>query len=273
MSTVALLRASHLGPTVAVTLIATALAVSDGQSPPEALTVTAAVLAGQLCIGWTNDSVDAERDVAANRTDKPVAMGAVSGREVRVAAWLAGVVCVPLSLLLGPVSAALHLVGVVGSGLAYDLRLKASIWSWAPFTVAFGLLPAVVTWAADEPGWPPLWAMAAGSLLGVSAHLVNTLPDLEADADAGVCGLPHRLGRTGTRIATAVTLTAATALLVVAPGGPPTAIGWLVLTLGVVALVAALVVPWPDRSRAPFVLIAGVAVADVVVLVASGPLL
>ncbi len=273
MNGVALLRASHLGPTVAVTVIAGALALSAGQTAPQALSVAGAVLAGQLCIGWTNDSVDAERDAAANRADKPVAMGSVSGREVRTAAWLAGAVSVPLSVFLGPVSAALHLLGVVGAGLAYDLRLKASSWSWAPFAVAFGLLPAVVTWASDEPGWPPGWAMAAGSLLGVSAHLVNSLPDLEVDADAGVQGLPHRLGRRGTRVATAVTLTAATAVLVVAPAGPPTPIGWVVLSLGAGALVAALLVTWPARSRTPFVLVAGVAVADVVVLVASGPLL
>jgi len=273
VNAVALLRASHLGPTVAVTAVATALAVSAGQSVPQVLSVAAAVLAGQLCIGWTNDSVDADRDVAAHRADKPVAVGSVSARQVRAAAWLAGAATVPLSLLLGPVSAALHLFGVVGAGLAYDLRLKASSWSWAPFAVTFGLLPAVVTWASDEPGWPPGWAMAAGGLLGVSAHLVNTLPDLEVDTDAGVQGLPHQLGRHGTRIATAVTLTAATAVLVVAPAGPPTSRGWVVLLLGVAALVAALLVTWPPRSRTPFVLVAGVAVADVALLVASGPLL
>ncbi|MFZ0322871.1 MAG: UbiA family prenyltransferase [Actinomycetes bacterium] len=269
---VSLLRASHLGPTVAVTSVATALAVGDGQGTVGAAAVAAAVLAGQLAIGWTNDGVDAARDIAAARTDKPVALGTVSVQQVTVAAWVAGLVCLPLSLNLGVVAAGLHVGGVVGSGLVYDLRLKASAWSWAPFAVAFGLLPAVVTWSGPDPGWPPPWVMAAGSLLGVAAHLVNTLPDLADDEAAGVRGLPHRLGPRGTRGATALTLGAATAVLVLGPPGPPGTAGWLVLALGTVALVVALGRTWPARSRTPFVLVAAVAVVDVAVLVASGPL-
>ena len=273
MNPVSLLRASHLGPTLAVTGVAAALAVGDGQPPSGVAAVAAAVLTGQLAIGWTNDIVDAQQDVAAARADKPVAMGTVSVEQVRVAAWVALVVCVPMSLLLGVVAGLLHLVGVVGSGLLYDLRLKSSVWSWLPFAVAFGLLPAVVTWASAEPGWPPAWALAAGSLLGVSAHLVNTLPDLEVDADAGVNGLAHRLGRRGTRAATAGTLTAATLVLVLAPTGRPGLVGWTVLAVGAAAIAVALGRPWPARSRTPFVLVAGVAVVDVVLLVTSGPLL
>ena len=53
------------------------------------LAVGAAVLAGQLSVGWHNDWLDAERDSAAARPDKPVATGAVSRRTVARCALIA----------------------------------------------------------------------------------------------------------------------------------------------------------------------------------------
>ncbi|MHA6618356.1 hypothetical protein [Pseudonocardia sp. DLS-67] len=41
------------------------------------LLVAAAVLAGQVSIGWRGDALDAGRDAAAGRPDKPVDTGAV----------------------------------------------------------------------------------------------------------------------------------------------------------------------------------------------------
>lgn len=38
--------------------------------------------------------------------------------------------------------------------------------------------------------------VVADALLGVGAHVANTLPDLDDDAATGVHGLPHRIGRT-----------------------------------------------------------------------------
>ena len=46
-----------------------------------------------------------------------------------------------------------HLVSVA-SGWAYNLGLKSTAWSWAPYAVAFGALPAVVS-LADDPRLPP----------------------------------------------------------------------------------------------------------------------
>ena len=68
----ALVASCHPGPTAVVTAMAVALAVGVGRGAPGALAVGAAVLAGQLTIGWTNDALDAARDQAAGRTDKPV---------------------------------------------------------------------------------------------------------------------------------------------------------------------------------------------------------
>ncbi|HET6259008.1 MAG TPA: hypothetical protein VFE39_10195, partial [Pseudonocardia sp.] len=52
---VALLRSCHPEPTVAVTLMVTALAVTTGRDVAGVLLVAAAVLTGQLSIGWLND--------------------------------------------------------------------------------------------------------------------------------------------------------------------------------------------------------------------------
>src|SRR5918994_1829605 len=69
----ALLRACHPEPTAAVTLMMTALAVTAGRDARGVLMVAAAVLTGQLSIGWLNDVLDARRDRAVGRLDKPVA--------------------------------------------------------------------------------------------------------------------------------------------------------------------------------------------------------
>ena len=38
------------------------------------------------------------------------------------------------------------------------------------------------------------WIVPLGALIGLSLHLANTLPDIEADAKFGVRGMAHRLG-------------------------------------------------------------------------------
>lgn len=261
-----LLGASHPGPSLVVTGVAMALAWGVGRGGPGTLAVGAAVLAGQLAIGWTNDALDAERDLAAGRADKPAASGAVGPAQVRRAAWVAGVLCVPLSMLSGALAGTVHLVSV-GCGLAYDLRLKGSAWSPAPFAVAFGLLPAFVTLGLPGHPWPAAWVTLAAGLLGVGAHLVNALPDLDDDLAHGVRGLPQRLGAGRTRLLAGVVLLAATATLVVGPPGPLDLADAAVAAAGVVVVVVAVGRSWPPGSRAPFTLVAGLALADVVLLV------
>ena len=194
----ALLKATHPGPSLAVAGIGTALAASAGVSPARCVLLAAALLTGQFSIGWCNDAVDRDRDVAAARADKPVALGAVSARTTAAAAGTALAVCAVLSLALGLQPGLVHLVAVAG-GWVYNLVAKRTALSFLPFAVSFAALPAVATLCLVPPVWPPPWAMLAGALLGVVAHLANTLPDLVADVDAGVLGLPQRLGPGRTR--------------------------------------------------------------------------
>jgi 4-hydroxybenzoate polyprenyltransferase len=183
-------------PCLAVTAFATGYAAALGAGPARLAAVASAVLAGQLVVGWSNDAIDAPRDRAARRMDKPVSAGLVTARTLTVAAGLAAVGCVLLSVRLGLAAASLHLVAVI-SAVAYNGGLKATRLSPVPYLVSFGLLPVVVTLAVADPGssgGPPMAHVVAAALLGGAAHAGNTVGDTEADAATGVRGLPQRLG-------------------------------------------------------------------------------
>jgi 4-hydroxybenzoate polyprenyltransferase len=265
----ALVKAAHPGPCVAVTAVGTALGAMAGAPVGTCVLLAAALLTGQLSIGWCNDAVDRGRDVAAGRTDKPLAVGTLGVRTVWTACVLAVVACVPLSLALGAAAGVTHLVAV-GGGWAYDLGLKRTVASFVPFAVSFGLLPSVATLSLPTPVTPPWWATTAGALLGVVAHLANALPDLEDDLAAGVRGLPQRLGAGQTRAAAATLLLLAAVVLAVAPPGPVGLAGGALLVVAVVALVGAFAVQWPERSRTPFVLVVLAALAVVGLLLVHG---
>ncbi len=270
----ALALSCHPGPAVAVTAFAGTLAAGVGSPPATTVGVLLAVLTGQLSVGWSNDWIDAARDVAVGRTDKPVATGAVSVATVRRAALVAAAACVVLSFALGWRAGLTHVAAVVVAW-AYNARLKATPASWVPYAVSFGLLVCVVTLALPGPDVPPGWAVAAAALLGVGAHLANVLPDLEDDEATGVRGLGHRLGRTRTGLLAPVVLVGATGLVVNGPAGAPSPGAWAGLALATALAVTAVVVALRrTRSRVPFTAAIGVAAVDVVLLVgASGSLL
>lgn len=268
---VALIKSSHPEPGFAVTAAMTLLAVGVGHRGWSIAGVCAAVLATQLSVGWVNDWLDADRDRVTGRGDKPVAAGAVSRRSVGIAGLLASVAIPFLGLPFGPAATVcITLVGVFA--LLYDWPLKSTALSVVPYLVAFGLLPAFVVVALPGHPAPPAWLVAAGALLGGGAHFANVLPDLADDAATGVRGLPHRLGATGSQVAAAVLLLAATLTLVLGPDGAPS---WA----GVAAAAAAAVVlplGWYAARRARgrpvamFRAVIVVALIDVLLLISSG---
>jgi 4-hydroxybenzoate polyprenyltransferase len=266
----ALARACHLGPTLAVTALSTALAIGVGANARTCALIGAAVLAGQLSIGWSNDWIDAGRDIAVGRRSKPIVAGLVSTRVVRAAAIVAAALCVPLSLSTGWRAGSVHLVAVAAAW-GYNLRLKSSWWSWAPYALSFGLLPAFVTLALPGHPWPSRWVLGAAALLGVGAHLANVIPDLEDDRSTGVYGLPHRLGRTRSSLLAPATLLAATALIVLGPVGDPGRWAWLgLVAAGGLAAAVAVVALTRRHGRVPFYLTIAVAALDVALLVGAG---
>jgi 4-hydroxybenzoate polyprenyltransferase len=266
-----LVRASHPEPTVAVTAIATALAVSSGLGL-RSLWVAAAFLTGQLSVGWSNDWIDAARDARTARADKPVGQGRLSVATVRTAALVALGLCVPLSLAMGLGAGLLHLAAVAAAW-SYNARLNATALSFLPYALAFGAVPSIVVLALPGAALAPAWASAAGALLGVGAHLCNALPDLEEDLAQGVRGLPHRLGGRRAAAWAAVLLLTAAVLLAVGPPGPagPTALAAVGLSAVVTAV--GLVRSRREGSRDAFLAALVVAGLSFGLLVARGAVL
>ncbi|HZE41185.1 MAG TPA: UbiA family prenyltransferase [Stackebrandtia sp.] len=255
MRSLALLRACHPGPVAVVTLVATGIAAASGRPWWQTLSVFAAVLCGQLSVGWSNDAFDAERDLLAQRTDKPAATGRIATRVLWRCAIAAGIAAVPLSFLVGA-PGVFHIVGVLG-GWMYNVSLKATAWSPLPYAMSFGLL---VTYAAAHPR---VWTVAAGALLGTAAHFANTLSDLDDDIAMGIRGLPHRLGAMGSRIAAAVLLVGAGVI-----AGLHIAGGWGIGVLVASGLGGAAAVALPG-GRAVFRVVMGLALVDALALLVA----
>jgi len=266
----ALALSCHPLPSVAVTALAAGLAVLARLPPALGILVTAAVFTGQLSIGWSNDFLDAERDRAVDRPDKPVAAGAVTARVAGLAAGVALALTLVLSAALGWPGGAVALVTVL-CGWLYNLGLKATALSWLPYAVAFGLLPAIATLSGTPSRWPATWAMTAGALFGVAAHLANVLPDLSQDASTGVRGLPHRLGAKGTALSGAGLLLAVSAVILLGPGGQPGLWRWAGFGAAVLIAAAAATGAYRDpSSRRFFLAIILIAALDLVLFALAG---
>lgn len=271
---VGLVRAGHPEPALAVTAVAALLALAVGHRTGGVVTVAAAVLATQLSVGWTNDWLDAGRDAAAGRTDKPVATGAVSRRTVGAAALAATVTAVPLALLSGARAGAALLVALA-SALLYDWPLKATAVSVLPYLVSFAAMPAFVVLTLPGGPVPPVWLLVTGGLLGGGAHFANVLPDLAYDLRTGVRGLAHRIGPGWSGAAAAGLLLGATATLALGPPGPPSrySLATLALALAVLLLghrLSRAALARGDRPVAAFRAVMLVALIDVVLLLATG---
>lgn len=263
----ALLAAGHPGPSLAISVLATLLAAQAAPAGIGPVLAGPAMLAGQLSIGWSNDAVDAARDAAAGRIEKPIAAGVIGVRPVWIAACAALVAALATALAISPLTA-LILTLIVGAGWAYNLGLKSTPASGLMYVLGFGPIPAYA--ASTLPGQPlPTWyATTAAALLGLGGHFANVLPDLTADQATGVAGLPQRLGaRWGAgavRGAALALLLSASVLLLVASG-----FHWIAVAGMAVACVFA-VVGAVGAGKVPFAAAFGIAAVDVVLLVVLG---
>lgn len=269
---VALAGAAHPQPTLAVTAGAAALAVATGRDWSGIAAVALAVLASQLAVGWHNDWLDAGRDRAAARTDKPIALGHVAAHSVATASVVAAVATIPLGLLSGWRAALAATIGL-GSALAYNWPLKFTPLSPLPYMVSFGALPAFVMLGRPDADGVPWWLVGAGATLGAGAHFANVLPDVDDDLRHGVRGLPQRLGRPASTAIAAALVMAVSLLLAFGPAGVPRPVG--IGSIAVAALTLA-VGGYLQRhrpgSRAAFRAVLVVAMIDVGLLVTAGAL-
>jgi 4-hydroxybenzoate polyprenyltransferase len=94
-----------------------------------------------------------------------------------------------------------------------------TVLSWAPYALSFGLAPVYI-WLATAGELPPGWIVASSGLLGVAGHLLNVIPDLEADSATAVRGLPHRLRLRGSLLLACAVLVGVLALILSATAPP-----------------------------------------------------
>ena len=197
-SCAALVLATHPGPTVAVTAVATLLAVAAGVAPGRAALVCAAVLAGQASIGWSNDWLDADRDRAVARADKPVVQGAVAPGDAAHGGARGGRASPSSSRSLLGVVPGLLLLVLVASGWAYNAGLKRTAASVVPYVTGFGALPAGVVAAAPgrrwrRGGWSPRAARWVRPPTWPTSHPISRTTWRPASAACRTGWVPARL--------------------------------------------------------------------------------
>ena len=220
-----------------MTAFAAATGASAGLSAGRTTLLAAAILAGQLSIGWANDYVDAGRDRAVGRPDKPLARRALPDGAVGTSAGAALLADVPLSLALGARPGAAHLVAVGGAWL-YDTWLKPTAASFVPYAVSFGLLPCVIAGTLPGAPRPRLLIVVAAALMGLAAHFANTVGDTADDARTGVRGLPQRVGPAYSLALAAVLIAAAAGCLVAVTGAAVPALVAAAVAVAVLVVVA-----------------------------------
>lgn len=240
-----LLKATHIGPTAAVTLVSFLLATSLWWEGP-ALVIAFGIFLGQLLVGWSNDLNDYPDDLKHNRTSKPLVSGELTSKQLLRAIKI----CTPLAFvfnLFGPLGikgGLLYLFGV-GMGVAYNFYFKSTPLSPLPYALAFAALVSSLVLATDRT--PPVWLIASGSLLGVAAHFANVLKDLDQDLKSGIKGLPQIVGKLYSRLIVTVLLIITTIILHLANPN---------LSLLIIGLIAAIITSFAsDRLIFKFLII------------------
>lgn len=206
-----ILRACHIGPTSAVTLISFLLGSSLWWEGP-ALVIAFGIFLGQLLVGFTNDLYDYQDDLKHNRTDKPLVSGKITTAQLKSAIKIV----IPLMILvnlfgpLGIKGGLIYLLGV-GLGVSYNFYFKFTLLSPLPYALAFAALVAAIVVATDRT--PPLWLLISSACLGVAAHFANVIKDINEDLKSEIIGLPQKLGKKASRVIIGILLIGTTLLL------------------------------------------------------------
>ena len=232
-------RLVHPFPSALDAAVTLAMALLAGATVGRAALLGASMLAIQFSIGTFNDLIDAPADAIAGRS-KPLLDGRVPPR----LALGVGVLCGVAGLVLAGIAGlATGLVACAGYaiGLAYDVRLKASPWSWLPYAAGIPLLP-VFAWVGATGNLPgPILVLAGlGVLGGMSLAIANSLADAERDATSRTRTVATALGRARAirlgalldLVVGAVATTSATALAGWVPATWVTAAGSAALVAG-----------------------------------------
>ena len=262
-----LLKSSHPVPSFAVTLFTVIFGFSYSLPVENLFLVGICVLAQQFSVGFSNDWLDYERDKSVSRQDKPTARGEVSATLVRNASFISGLIALILASIFGWVTVVMMFFMLV-VGWSYNLGLKATGFSVVPYAIGFGILPVFVTLSVEQSQIPSWWVILASSLLGVSAHFANTLPDLDKDKQTGVRALPNILGQRGSALVIAGAAISASILIITqSPSlNLATAASGLTLSVGLAVTASALALR-PEPPRVIFHLLIAASFVNVVLLI------
>lgn len=215
----AFVSATHFPQALAMVLLMTLSTALLGGSWWNIVFVLLASAAGQATVGWTNDVHDAEADLASGRRNKPTVRGEVRPDELRRPIVIAAVLAVPFSFVAaGWVGGIAHIVAVA-SALMYNYVFARTAWSWSPYAVSFALMPVFIAQAVSPALWPSPSVTVLSVLVGVTAHLLNAIPDIAIDRESGFGGLAVSLGKRRSQILAAVLVVCAVvcAALVISP--------------------------------------------------------
>ncbi|HVA84819.1 MAG TPA: UbiA family prenyltransferase [Candidatus Saccharimonadales bacterium] len=190
-----LVRLVHPFPSLLDAGVAAVLTAVAGGTAETALRLAGSMFALQSAIGTLNDLVDEPRDRLA-KPAKPIPSGDVGRGRARGVLIVLAAAGLGLAAMSGPWVVTIALLGLA-IGVAYDLRLKGTVWSWLPFALGVPLLP-VFAWVGDTGRLPPAFALIlpAGVAAGASLAVANLLADIDRDRSIGVETLATRLGQT-----------------------------------------------------------------------------
>lgn len=259
------IRASHPAPTAVVTLVVVLLAWNIGWRDWPLAGIFITVLTGQLSVGWSNDAFDADLDLRSSRMDKPTVAAGISARSLWIAAVSALATSCALSwVVAGAVGGSWHVFALVMAWL-YNTVLSRTWWSWLPYALAFGSIPAFLTYGfnGESPAW---WLTFVCVVVGISAHIANALADIDSDRVAGVKGVVFSLGVVNATRVCWLLLAAATGVL--ALESAKTHLLYPVALI-VVLVGAGAFARFSKRRTAMFTAILFLVVVDVIVLLIS----
>jgi 4-hydroxybenzoate polyprenyltransferase len=245
----AIARLFHPFPSALDAAVVAVVAAIAGAPTGRIALLAAAMLLLQFSIGVANDWADAPADATANPA-KAIPRGLVRRRTAAGLAVVLAVGGLVLAAAAGLLTVAVACVGLA-AGLAYDLRLKGTRWSWLPYTVGIPLLP-VFAWVGATGRLPAAFfvliplAVVAGAALAVA----NALADLERDRTAGTETVATALGiDRAQRLGAGLIATAAIVAIgsAIALGGSP---GWIIVAVaGAVIALAGVRRGWSGSAR------------------------
>lgn len=212
------MRLVHPFPTTLVAATTGALVAIAGGEPAAVLRALFAMAGIQAGIGALNDLVDRGRD--AGRPGKPIPAGLVSVRTARAIAVAGFALGLGLSAFGGPGTLVIAAAGSA-CGIAYDVRLARTSWSWLPLALALPLVPAYA-WLSATGAVPleVLRLVPAAVLAGAGLSVANAAADRSIDLAHGRGGIATRMSTGRSHLVASGLLVAG--VLLVRPMGPST---------------------------------------------------